>query len=66
MTLRIVCETVWSLKSLWILKKSCVIVPGLFVEKFVDFEEFGDLCGDFVDSLRESLKDNLKDYCGRV
>jgi len=47
-TLRIVCEIVWSLKSLWILKKSCVIVPGLFVEKFVDFEKrVGGFCGDF-------------------
>ena len=30
-------EIVWSLKN----KKSCVIVPGLFVEKFVEIcEEF--------------------------
>ena len=31
-------------------KKSCVVVPGLFVEKFVDFEKrVGGFCGDFVE-----------------
>jgi len=33
-----------------IVKKSCVFVPGLFVEKFVDFEKrVGGFCGDFVE-----------------
>ena len=47
-------EIVWSLKNLWVLKKSCVIVPGLFVEKFVEIcGQFGDLCGDFVEFFRQ-------------
>ena len=29
-------EIVWSLKNSWVLKKSCVTVSGLFVEKFVE------------------------------
>jgi len=50
-------EIVWSLKSLWILKKSCVIVPGLLVEKFVDFEKSCGVCfGDFCDDFRRFLR----------